>query len=117
MNTLSLTPTALRAALLLALPSTTAQPSNAGKRDPAEKQVLVDRITGVPITALTASPAKDFTLYQTHPQWTSDGKYIVFRSNRTGNSTLRHGLSQIFAVDEITGDIIQLTDGPGVITG
>ena len=91
--------------------------SNVGKRYPSETRVLVDRITGFPITALTASPAKDFILYQTHPQWTSDGKYIIFRSNRTGNSTLRHGLSQVFAVDEVAGDIIQLTDGPGTITG
>jgi len=103
--------------VFLAVPIATAQTSNVGKRYAPEKQVLIDRITGIPITALTASPAKDFTLYQTHPQWTSDGKYIIFRSNRTGNSTLRHGLSQVFAVDEVTGDIIQLTDGPGVITG
>ena len=101
----------------LLVATASAQSSNVGKRYPSEMRVLVDRVTGFPITALTASPAKDFILYQTHPQWTSDGKYIIFRSNRTGNSKLRHGLSQAFAVDEISGDIIQLTDGPDTITG
>ena len=103
--------------LAFVITNSNAQQSNVGKRYPSEKQVLIDRITGFPITALTSSPAKDFNLYQTHPQWTSDGRYIIFRSNRTGNSPLRHGLSQIFAVNEVSGDIIQLTDGPGTITG
>lgn len=101
----------------LVITNSDAQPSNVGKRYPSEKLVLIDRVTGFPITALTSSTAKDFNLYQTHPQWTSDGKYIIFRSNRTGNGPLRHGLSQIFAVNEISGEIIQLTDGPGTITG
>lgn len=101
----------------LIITNTVAQPSNVGKRYPSEKLVLIDRITGFPITALTSSTAKDFNLYQTQPQWTSDGRYIIFRSNRTGNGPLRHGLSQIFAVNEVSGDIIQLTDGPGTITG
>jgi oligogalacturonide lyase len=72
----------------------------------------VDRITGLTITALTVPPAGDSKIYQTHPQWTSDGRYIIFRSNRAASKT-----SQAFAVNEITGDIIQLTDGPGTGTG
>ncbi len=116
LKTLSVFPSFLLLAGLCPL-TATAQTSNVGRRYPSEKQVLVDRITGIPITALTAAPVQDLTLYQTHPQWTSDGKYIIFRSNRTGNSKLRFGLSQVFAVDEVAGDIIQLTDGPGTITG
>jgi oligogalacturonide lyase len=44
-------------------------------------------------------------IYQTHPQWTSDGKWIVFSSDRGGNS-------QAFAVNEASGTIVQLTDDP-----
>jgi oligogalacturonide lyase len=79
--------------------------SDVGKRFPAETRVLVDRITGVPLTALTKPPANNSKIYQTHPQWTADGQYIIFRSNRSGGKT------QAFAVHELTGDIIQLTEG------
>lgn len=89
-----------------------AQTSNVGKRFPSEKMIYVDKITGIPITVLTTSPANDSKIYQTHPQWTSDGKYIIFRSDRSeGNH------SQAFAVNEVTGEIIQITDDPGTGTG
>jgi oligogalacturonide lyase len=81
--------------------------SDVGKRFPAEQFVFIDVDTGVPITALTNSPANNAAIYPTHPQWTMDGKYIIFRSNRSG------GVMQAFAVHEVTGEIVQLTDGPG----
>jgi len=81
--------------------------SDVGKRFPSEKMTTVDKVTGVRITALTTNQANDSKIYQTHPQWTTDGKYIIFRSNRAG------GVYQAFAVNEVTGEIIQLTDGPG----
>ena len=86
--------------------------SDVGRRFPSEKRTIVDAQTGVTFTALTTSPANDAKIYQTHPQWTSDGKYIIFRSNRA-----RGGSTQAFAVNEVTGEIIQLTDGPGTGTG
>ncbi len=101
------------AACLLAASSALAQApaSNVGRRFPNESRILVDRVTGVPITALTTSPANDAKIYQTHPQWTSDNQYIIFLSNRSGP------VNQAFAVNEVTGDIVQLTDGPTTDTG
>lgn len=86
--------------------------SDVGRRFPSEMRKIVDAKTGVTITALTTSPASDDKIYQTHPQWTADGKYIIFRSNRAAE-----GRTQAFALNEMTGEIIQLTDGPGTGTG
>ena len=83
--------------------------SNVGKRYPSEKHIITDRVTGYPITVLTSSSFNDSKLYQTHESWTADGLWIIFCSNRGGN-----GL-QLFVVNELTGDIIQLTDSPGII--
>jgi oligogalacturonide lyase len=80
--------------------------SDVGKRLPSEKRTFVDKVTGLTITALTTSSANDQLPYQTHPHWTSDGKYVIFRSNRAGE-----GGSQAYALSEETGEIIQLTEG------
>jgi oligogalacturonide lyase len=82
--------------------------SDIGRRFPSEKTAYMDKITGFPITVLTTNSANDQKIYQTHPQWTADGKYIIFRSNRTAS-----GSTQAFAINEATGEMIQLTDGPG----
>ncbi len=74
-----------------------------GRRWPSEKKVVPDPVTEVPLTFLTTSPNQESKIYQTHQQWTADGKWLVFRANRgTG--------SQAFAVNEETGDIVQVTD-------
>ncbi|HEX2854739.1 MAG TPA: hypothetical protein VHO24_16020 [Opitutaceae bacterium] len=95
--------------------------SNVGKRFPSELRVFSDKATGVNVTALTTGPANDAKIYQTHPQWTADNKYIVFRSNRgapppapgaTGGAN-----AQAFLVNETTGEIIQVTDGAETGTG
>jgi len=86
--------------------ASTAIASDVGKRFPSEMRTFVDARTGVTVTALTTGVFNDAKIYQTHPQWTSDGQYIVFRSNRAAG-----GRSQAFAVREVTGDIIQLTEG------
>jgi len=79
--------------------------SNVGKRYPSEKHVIVDRITGRPITVLTSSPFNDSKpSFSRRHSWTADGNWIIFDSNRGGNGT------QVFAVNELTGDIVQLTD-------
>ena len=83
-----------------------------GRRYPSEMKVIRDSVTGLPITVLTTDPANDSKIYQTHPQWTSDGNYIVFRSNRGGGRR-----SHAFAVNVRNGDIVQLTDDPDLNTG
>jgi oligogalacturonide lyase len=99
-------------ALAGAVLSTPAAASDVGRRFPPERQVLVDRATGAVLTALTTAQADDAKIYQTHPQWAADGVHVIFRSR--GRS--RDGRRQIFAVNELTGTIVQLTDGPGVDT-
>ena len=62
-------------------------------------------MTGVPITFLTSTDGgyRQSKIYQTHRQWTSDGKWLIFRGTReTG--------SQAFAVNEETGNIVQVTE-------
>lgn len=78
-----------------------------GHRYPSEKRTITDKITGSKITVLTTSPADDSKIYQTHPQWTFDGKYIIFMSKR-GEANKNN---KVFAVDVKTGTIIQLTEG------
>jgi len=85
--------------------------SNVGKRYPSEKFQFTDSVTGRTVTALTASEFSDAKPYHTHDTWTADGKWIIFRSNRGGNG------SQIFVVNETTGDIVQLTDDNTVNSG
>jgi oligogalacturonide lyase len=83
-----------------------ARGSDVGKRYPSEKVTYEDPVTQVTITRLTTSPANDAKIYQTHQQWAADGKHIIFRSNRAGGRAM-----QAFAVNEETGDIVQLTEG------
>lgn len=73
-----------------------------GHRFPSEKKVVPDPVTNVPLTFLTSTPVGDSKIYQTHAQWTSDGKWVVFRSNRVKD--------QAMAVNEETGVIVQLTE-------
>lgn len=53
-----------------------------GTRFPSEKKVVKDPVTGTELTFLTSTPAGDSKIYQTHNQWTSDGNWVIFRSNR-----------------------------------
>jgi oligogalacturonide lyase len=97
--------------LFFAVLSLTVEASNVGKRYPSEKYIITDSVTGRKLTVLTASAYSDAKPYQTHDSWTSDGQWIIFRSNRSGNG------SQLFVVNESTGDIIQLTDDPATNAG
>lgn len=74
-----------------------------GKRFPSERKVVKDPVTGTMLTFLTSTPVGDSKIYQTHPQWTADGNWLVFRSNRAKGEAL--------AVNEKTGDMVQLTEG------
>ena len=86
--------------LVLMLSSTFAQ---IGTRFPSEKKIIKDPVTGVELVFLTSKSAGDSKIYQTHNQWTSDGKWLIFRSNRVRGEAM--------AVNEETGAIVQVTEG------
>lgn len=74
-----------------------------GKRFPSERKVVKDPVTGTMLTFLTSTPNGDAKIYQTHNQWTSDGEWLIFRSNRVRGEAM--------AVNEKTGDMVQVTEG------
>ncbi len=74
-----------------------------GRRFPSEKKIVTDPVTGVKLTFLTSKPAGDGKIYQTHNQWTSDGKWVIFRSDRVKG--------EVMAVNESSGEIVQVTEG------
>ncbi|WP_224998991.1 oligogalacturonate lyase family protein [Cesiribacter sp. SM1] len=102
----SLSRKALFICLMVSFLLVSASAQEVGRRFPSEMRIIKDSQTGVAITALTTAPANDSKIYQTHPQWTPDGKYVVFNSDRG-----KDGKWHAFAVSTETGDIIQLTDG------
>jgi len=74
-----------------------------GTRFPSEKKLVKDPVTGTQLTFLTSTPAGDSKIYQTHNQWTSDGQWVIFRSNRLKGEAM--------AVNEKTGVIVQVSEG------
>ena len=96
----------MRTFLWLTIMVLTAMPTAAqlGRRFPSERKVINDPKTGVELIFLTSqSGTGDSKIYQTHNQWTSDGKWVVFRSDRVPGEAM--------AVNEETGDIVQVTEG------
>ena len=90
-------------AAIALLPALTAS-AQIGRRFPSEKKVIKDPKTGVELVFLTSQPGKgDSKIYQTHNQWTSDGKWVIFRSNRVPGEAM--------AVNEETGVMVQVTEG------
>lgn len=88
-----------------------------GQRFFSENVTYKDEVTGVTVNALTTSRRKSSTMYQTHPQWTADGKYIIFRSSlalrnsREGASGGRRSLSEYYAISMENFEIVQITTG------
>lgn len=90
-----------------------------GQRFPSESLIIIDPVTGVKITALTTSRHSSSKIYQDHPNWTADGKYIVFSSNRNtsagGNVTFAGNSSaskrQFYAISMDNHKIVQVTTG------
>ena len=74
-----------------------------GRRFPSERKIVTDPVTGVKLTFLTSTPAGDSKIYQTHNQWTSDGRWIIFRSDRVKGEAM--------AVNEQSGEIVQVSEG------
>ena len=89
---------------LVALIGSTAMCAQMGRRFPSERKVINDPKTGVELVFLTSkSGTGDSKIYQTHNQWTSDGQWVIFRSDRVQGEAM--------AVNEETGDIVQVTEG------
>lgn len=74
-----------------------------GSRFPSERKVVRDPITGVDLVFLTSSTAGERKIYPTHNQWTSDGQWVIFHSQRA--------LGEAMAVHEATGEMVQVTEG------
>lgn len=74
-----------------------------GRRFPSERKIVKDPVTGTMLTFLTSTPNGDSKIYQTHNQWTSDGQWLIFRSNRVPGEAI--------AVNEKTGEMVQVTEG------
>lgn len=97
---MSLRKTSLLLSLVLALTPAWAQ---IGQRFPSEKRIVKDPVTGTMLTFLTTKPNGDSKIYPSHPQWTADGKWLVFRSNRVKGEAI--------AVNEASGEMVQVTEG------
>lgn len=96
-----------------------------GSYSASEMHSYIDKETGVEITVLTDTVKNDRFLYQTDPMWTSDGKYLLFRSSTRGDDKeVEHKLpngevrrfrpTQIYFIEMSTGKIIQATEGAGL---
>src|SRR5450759_2470662 len=89
--------------ILIQLFSIQLSPGQIGTRFPSEKKTVTDPVTGTKLTFLTSNSAGDSKIYQTHNQWTSDGNWVIFRSNRVRGEAM--------AVNEKTGQIVQVSEG------
>lgn len=74
-----------------------------GRQFPSERKLVRDPVTGTMLTFLTSKPHGDAKIYPTHPQWTADGQWLVFRSKMAGGEAM--------AVNEQTGQLMQVTEG------
>ena len=74
-----------------------------GRQFSSERKVVKDPVTGTMLTFLTSKPHKDIKIYPTHPQWTADGKWVVFRSAIANWEAM--------AVNEQTGQLVQVSEG------
>lgn len=74
-----------------------------GTRFPSERKIITDSVTGNELIFLTSQPYNDHKIYQTHNQWTSDGQWLIFSSNRVAGEAM--------AVHEKTGALVQVTEG------
>jgi len=74
-----------------------------GRTYAPEWRDYLDPLTLRRVRQLTDSTAEDYHLYFYNPSVTPDGKYLIFISERTGESNL-------FRLDLQSGIIVQLTD-------
>lgn len=99
-------------ALVAAVAASTATVSHVGRVFPSEKTSYADPVTGLTVNVLTGGEVSSSKPYQTHPTWTADGQWIIFRAKRAGDDSY-----QAYLVNEQTGVTVQVTDSPGVDVG
>ena len=75
-----------------------------GHITPAEWTTSVNNLTGRTIKQLTSAAANSYPLYYFIPTITSDNRYLIFHSERSG-------WVQLYRLDLASGEIGQLTDG------
>ena len=92
---------------LAAVPAALLHASGVGKDWGIEKQSWTDPVTGVRVWQMTANKGVANTLYFHFPNFTRDGRYLLFTSNRTGSN-------QIYRMSIPEGRIVQVTDSPQV---
>lgn len=80
-----------------------------GQRFASEHFTYTDEVSGRKVIALTTSKHENSKMYHTHPQWTANGKYVVFTSNRT--TTRDNWDSQYYALSMKDHEIVQITTG------
>ena len=100
--------------LLFTLSSTWCAFAQFGKCTPSETFSYKDNVSNKIITVLTDTTQNDRYLYQTDPMWTSDSKYLIFRSSVRANekkTDKKASPTQMFFIEMATGNIIQATDG------
>lgn len=73
-------------------------------RLPPELKTYRDPDTGRTVRQFTSAKANSYALYYFSPSITTDNHYLVFHSERSG-------WVELYRLDLITGDIVQLTDG------
>ena len=75
-----------------------------GRRWPSEKKIVPDPVTGLPLAFLTSTDGgyRQSKIYQTHRQWTADGKWLIFRGCARRARRLRG--------ERGDGDIVQVTE-------
>ena len=69
--------------------------------------MTVDPVTGVEVREVTGASATSDNLYYHFSNFTADNRQLIFVSDLAGET-------HIFRVDAQTGQVVQLTDGPGV---
>jgi oligogalacturonide lyase len=67
-----------------------------GRRFPSERKDVTDPVTGAKLIFLTSTPSRDSKIYQTHNQWTSDGQWVIFRSEKQWHIWQNHLIPKSF---------------------
>jgi oligogalacturonide lyase len=93
----------LRVLFCAALLSAATAHAQIGRQFPSERKLVKDPVTGTMLTFLTTRAHGDSKIYPTHPQWTADGKWLVFRSRLAGGEAM--------AVNEASGKLVQVSEG------
>lgn len=85
------------------------QPKPLGTIYPAEWTSYKDAVSGFEIKVLTDTTSHDSFVYQTDPMWSSDQRFLLFRSRVRAGGEKRQG--QFFLMEMASGRMLQITEG------